>query len=100
MEFSWTLSPFFLAHLYVPVLYIPKFGIELQTSLSRAFLVAGHMRCSRGWLHVFLKVAFWLALLFAKALGPSGDRGRWPWRALRWRSPCWRGCMFSCNCTE
>ena len=41
MEFSWTPSPLFLAHLYVPVLYFSKSGIELQPSLSRTFLVAG-----------------------------------------------------------
>ena len=33
---------------------------------------------------VFVNFAYWLALTFAKALGPFGGRGRWPWRALRW----------------
>ena len=32
------------------------------------------------------------ALNYTKAPGPSGDRGEWPWRALRWCAPRWPGC--------
>ena len=31
-------------------------------------------------LHVFLEFACWLVLSFAKAPGPSRNRGGWPWR--------------------
>ena len=98
MEFSWTPSPFFLAHLYVPVLYIPKSGSELQPSLSRAFLVARYEEFSRGRLHVFLTFAYWLALSFAKVPGPSGNRGRWPWRMTYAAVGLAARCV--CRCTE
>ena len=32
------------------------------------------------------------ALNYTKAPGPSGDRGGWPWRALRWCAPRLPGC--------
>ena len=41
---------------------------------------------------VFIDFVYWLTLTFTKAPGPSGDRGRWPWRALRWCAPRWPGC--------
>ena len=43
---------------------------------------------------VFVNFANRLTLKFTKAPGPSGDRGGWPWRALRWCAPRWPGCTF------
>ena len=44
---------------------------------------------------VFIDFVYWLTLTFTKAPGPSGDRGGWPWRALRWCAPRWPGCTSS-----
>ena len=46
---------------------------------------------------VLFEVFYWLALTFAKAPGPTGDRGGWPWRALRWCAPRWPGCTSFCQ---
>ena len=39
---------------------------------------------------VFVNFAYRLTLKCPRAPGPSGDRGRWPWRSPRWCAPRWR----------
>ena len=66
---------FFIGHRNVSVLYIPKFGIGFQALLSRAFLVAGFMRFSFGWLHVFLEYLEIDTIAFLSAPGRTAVEG-------------------------
>ena len=47
-----------------------------------------------GMIHVFLMFVATNALNYAKAPGPSEDRGGWPWRAIPWCVPPCPGCTY------
>ena len=46
-------------------------------------------------LRVILKYVATDIFDYSNSSGPSGDRGRWPWCALRWCVPPWLGSTFA-----
>ena len=71
----------------LPVSLWPPFQLGMRFSLYGASSV-----WVRASLRVILKYVATDALNYAKAPGPSGDRGEFLWRALRWCVPPWPGC--------